>query len=207
MDEQPGAGAEPGRRERRKLATRQALVDAAVELFAEQGFEATTVAGIAERADVSTRTFFLHFAGKADVLTEGGAARVALVFDVLGSPRPGETGTELLARAAHTMVDDYPQREARLAWLRLRLAAADPVFQAGMSRRRSAAEAQYAAFLHERFPAELDELGAAVVAAAVMDALYAAGLVSLRRGDPPETVRAAMHRGIDIALRRLRQET
>ncbi|MFI7128691.1 helix-turn-helix domain-containing protein [Nonomuraea sp. NPDC050153] len=47
------------------------LQRAAMELFAEDGFEATTVAGIAGRAGVTERTFFRHFADKREVLFAG----------------------------------------------------------------------------------------------------------------------------------------
>ena len=47
--------AQPGRRERKKLATRQALQDAALRLVAERGLEQVTVEDISEAADVATR--------------------------------------------------------------------------------------------------------------------------------------------------------
>ncbi|MBE3012273.1 TetR family transcriptional regulator [Microbispora sp. NEAU-D428] len=59
-----------GRRERKKAATRQAIADAALELFLEHGFEGVSVRDVAERADVSTTTLFAHFSSKE-----------ALVFD------------------------------------------------------------------------------------------------------------------------------
>ncbi|AGZ41003.1 TetR/AcrR family transcriptional regulator [Actinoplanes friuliensis] len=47
---------------------RQRLQQAALELFTEQGFAATTVPAITERAGLTTRTFFRHFADKREVL-------------------------------------------------------------------------------------------------------------------------------------------
>jgi AcrR family transcriptional regulator len=48
--------------------SRAALVDAAFEEFSTKGYEAATVAGIAERAGVTTGALYAHFAGKLDLL-------------------------------------------------------------------------------------------------------------------------------------------
>src|SRR5260370_37664654 len=47
------------------------LISAAIELFGEQGYEATTVAEIAERAGLTKRTFFRYFSDKREVLFSG----------------------------------------------------------------------------------------------------------------------------------------
>jgi len=57
-----------GLRSRKKEKTRRAIEDAALDLFAEQGYESTTVDAIAERAEVSKATFFRYFATKGEVV-------------------------------------------------------------------------------------------------------------------------------------------
>ncbi len=57
-----------GRREASKQATRAALTAAAKRLFAEHGYEATTVADIASAANVTHRTFYRYFDGKEDLI-------------------------------------------------------------------------------------------------------------------------------------------
>ncbi|GGM59034.1 TetR family transcriptional regulator [Dactylosporangium sucinum] len=59
--------AEPGLRARKKERTRQALSDAATELFAARGFEAVTVADIAASADVAVGTVFNYFRSKEEL--------------------------------------------------------------------------------------------------------------------------------------------
>ncbi|MFI7005119.1 TetR family transcriptional regulator [Streptomyces sp. NPDC050145] len=54
------------RRQLKALRTREALAEAAVELVLEKGLAAVTVEAIAERADVTRRTFSRHFTGKED---------------------------------------------------------------------------------------------------------------------------------------------
>lgn len=60
----------PGRRERKKAATSQALADAALRLFLERGYDQVSIKDVADAADVSTTTLFKHYASKE-----------ALVFD------------------------------------------------------------------------------------------------------------------------------
>jgi AcrR family transcriptional regulator len=63
------------------------LEQAAWELFAERGFDQTTVAEIAERAGLTERTFFRHFSDKREVLFSGSdELRELLVNTVAGAP-------------------------------------------------------------------------------------------------------------------------
>lgn len=63
------------------------LLRAAMDLFAERGFDATTVADIAERAGLTERTFFRHFTDKREVLFAGeGQLSVAFTDAIVEAP-------------------------------------------------------------------------------------------------------------------------
>jgi AcrR family transcriptional regulator len=77
------AASPPGLRERKRQQTRERLTRAAMALFLERGFEATTLDDIATAADISRRSFFHYFASKEDVVfawqEESMAALIAAV--------------------------------------------------------------------------------------------------------------------------------
>lgn len=56
------------RRERKKLETRSRILNAAIALMAERGYDAVKIDDIAARADVASATFFLHFRTKASLI-------------------------------------------------------------------------------------------------------------------------------------------
>ncbi|MFQ6145988.1 TetR/AcrR family transcriptional regulator [Streptomyces seoulensis] len=56
--------APPGRRERKKAATRQKIADTALRLFRERGYDAVGIRDVAAEADVAVTTVFSHFASK-----------------------------------------------------------------------------------------------------------------------------------------------
>ena len=62
--------ARAGRRERKKLETRERIFESGVALFATHGYDSTTMEQIGERADVSRATVFNYFARKEDIVLE-----------------------------------------------------------------------------------------------------------------------------------------
>ena len=77
----------PGLRQRKREATRERLTRAAMALFLERGFEATTIDDIAAAADVSRRSFFHYFASKEDVVAAWQEdASTALVAAIIARP-------------------------------------------------------------------------------------------------------------------------
>lgn len=75
----------------------QRLVVAAVDLFVEQGYDATTVAQIAERAGVTKSTFFRHFADKREVLVAGQETLSKLLASGIAEAPAGATPLEAVA--------------------------------------------------------------------------------------------------------------
>jgi AcrR family transcriptional regulator len=95
------------------------LMRAALELYAERGFDQTTVADIAERAGVTERTFFRYFADKREALFDGaGALEEAVVDGIASAPAavaPLHVVVEAFAAAASLL-------EERRDFARLRAA-------------------------------------------------------------------------------------
>ncbi len=80
---------EPGARER--------LVVAAVDLFTEQGYDATTVAQIAERAGLTRSTFFRHFSDKRELLVAGQETLSMLLADGIAEAPPHASPLQAVA--------------------------------------------------------------------------------------------------------------
>lgn len=112
----------PGRRERKKLETRQRILASAVALFTAQGYDATTMDDIAESADVSRATVFNFYPRKSDlVLAWFEERRAELARRLAREEGPGQTATNLASSlsAIAQMFDRDPRtgRAMVRAWL------------------------------------------------------------------------------------------
>jgi len=108
-----GSAQPPGRRERRRVETRERIYRAALDLFAERGFMETTVEDITEAADVGKGTFFNYFPTKEHVLATYGAERVATVERALQQARQGDRPViEVLRELAAGVAGQAAERPA-----------------------------------------------------------------------------------------------
>ncbi len=94
------------RRGRRKLELSQRILEAAVALFDEQGFEATKVTDICERADVANKTFFNHFATKGDLLRAIAQGALDEFLAEIEAARKAPGGTRERLRALFEQIAD-----------------------------------------------------------------------------------------------------
>src|SRR6185312_4639745 len=96
---------------------RNRLRHAALELFAENGFDQTTAAQIAARAGVNERTFFRHFPDKREVLFDGEddlrATLIRLVVEAPEELAPFELLLHTFRKTARRLEDNRPFSEPR----------------------------------------------------------------------------------------------
>jgi AcrR family transcriptional regulator len=193
---------ELGLRDRKRQRTRQALISAAMRLFAEKGYEQTTVAEIAAMAEVSTKTFFNHFASKDEVLFPHLSARIDDAVAVIKQRKPADNVSDVLLKAMEHMLADAVRDEldGGLASVRLPMIISVPSVQAATLHRYFQAETRLAKALHDAYPELLDAPTAGAVIGSLMGAALAAALICLQRGDTTEQVQVAARQAIGIAM-------
>lgn len=113
------------RRERKKQETRAALEQAALRLFAEKGYEQTTVEEIAAAADVAVRTFFRYFSSKQHILFGDVAHQRIDQLQTALAARPREEPPLVAVRRVLDALD-LDQTEQEQILLRLRLMDRQP---------------------------------------------------------------------------------
>ncbi|GGP87362.1 TetR/AcrR family transcriptional regulator [Streptomyces roseolilacinus] len=94
-----------GLRERKKRRTRQHISDVATALFLERGFDAVTIAEIAEAADVSVNTVYNYFPAKEDLFLDRGEDAVDRLSRWVRGRRTGESAARAVLRELHEAVE------------------------------------------------------------------------------------------------------
>jgi AcrR family transcriptional regulator len=190
-------------RERKRVRTRQAIIDAAVALFERDGYEQTTIADIAAAAVISPRTFFGYFASKEDLLFTEPDARVEGALQAIERRSPTERPTDVLLRALCESAGD--DMVGKMAQLRLRLIRTVPALLGRALEVQQAGQAEIVRKLSAAFPDELEDVEAAALVGAFCGAITGALLVLLH--DPnldPDKVRQRLLKATMTALRQWR---
>jgi AcrR family transcriptional regulator len=189
-------------RQRKRARTRQALIDAAVELFERHGYDKTTIADIAAAVDISPRTFFGYFASKEDLLFTDPDARVQTTLRAIQQRAPDEGPVEVLLKALREGAESNDDMVGNMAQLRLRLIRSVPALRGRALQLQHDGQAEIAQRLHAAFPDELDEVESAALVGAFVGAIAAALQVLLRDRDPdPDLVQQRLRQATAIALR------
>ncbi|MGW0477826.1 TetR family transcriptional regulator [Nonomuraea sp. NPDC003214] len=98
-----------GLRERKKEKTRLALLDAALDLFLEQGYDSTTVEQIAGAVDVSSRTFFRYFTSKDHLLLWYHDQGEETMLETLAARPPDEPPFAAMTHAVRAVLREMEQ--------------------------------------------------------------------------------------------------
>jgi AcrR family transcriptional regulator len=119
-------------RERKKLRTRQALVDTALRRFTDPGFDATTLDELCGEVEVSKRTFFRYFTSKEDVaMAPTQDLWAAFLVELEASVPASSTLLELLQEALLAALGAMPEDGwAERVEVSCRLADATPSMRA-----------------------------------------------------------------------------
>jgi len=161
----------PGRRERKKAATRAALTEAARRLFLERGYDEVTVADIAAEADTAVTTLFKHFPDGKEALVFGDAAgdteRADSLVAAVRDREPGTSPVEALReffRGRGIFDPDSPHAEPGL----VELIARTPVLRAYARHQWEVCEGPLSAVLAEAAAVPADDAGTRALARFVL---------------------------------------
>ncbi|MFC9973693.1 TetR family transcriptional regulator [Spirillospora sp. NPDC127200] len=187
----------PGLRERKKRRTRQALAAAALRLFAERGYEETTIADIAAAADVSPRTFFSYFPSKEDVVFAEMDDRLAEVGERLASRPPGEPPLVTVRHAMVAVMEALVTEHGSYGAVQVRLVLERPALRAQALQRLSDTQAELEAWLRELSPG-IDEIDAVAATGMAVGAMQSVIVHCRRNGYDPAAMRAALDRTLNI---------
>jgi AcrR family transcriptional regulator len=152
----------------RTARTRAALLDAALHLFSEQGFDRTTVAQIAARAGVTEMTFYRHFGTKDAVLVDD--PYDPLIAEAIVAADPDLPSLAAAASGVLAAWRAIPEPAVEIVRERLALVAATPSLRAAMTRSSATTEDAVAGALGTRGTPALEARAAAAATVAALNA-------------------------------------
>lgn len=167
-----------GSRQQGKQETRRRILDAALELFSSEGFEAVTVKRIAERSGLTDGALYYYFQSKQEILTTlmeerwnipRGLEQVSKIVDEPLSPA-------ILDRVVDNIFDAFSRNQAILRIITRQALAQDPLALKLRKARREAWQAGLLQHFDARFPREDAELFVDVLLS-VSFGIFVAGLI------------------------------
>jgi AcrR family transcriptional regulator len=189
-----------GLREQKRDRTRAAIVAAAGRLFAENGFEQTTITEIAAAADVGRRTFFHYFESKDELLFPEADVRIDAAVEAIRTRGPHETPAQVLIRALDSARITNTDFGDGTAALRLRLVREIPSVAGRGAMLQAAAQQAIGGALRDAFPDQFDEVSSAAMIGAFIGAV--AGSTEAIAQSMPDAAPEAKQRALRDALRR-----
>jgi AcrR family transcriptional regulator len=108
-----------GLRERKKVEMKKRLVDAAIALYLEQGYQETRIEDITAAVNVSRRTFFHYFSGKDDVVTGRFVQQTEFMREAFLARPMEEPVWDSLREACHMLFVTYGVNRERAERLRV----------------------------------------------------------------------------------------
>ncbi len=164
-----------GLRERKKQRTRETIVRVAMDLFAEHGFERTTIHDIAAGAEIAPRTFFGYFPSKEAVVFHDFDAAFVAFGSRLHTRPPGETAFDAMRAWLLEWIEEREGAVEEEDAARRRLVAATPALAAHERGNLARFEAVLARAVADDLGVPADSLRPHLVAAAAVAALDALG--------------------------------
>jgi len=188
----------PGLRERKKLETRLALARAAMRLFEQRGYSATSIDDIAAAANVSRRTFFRYFSSKDEVFIVDPGGKLEALHVALAEGPSEESTIEALRRGIRALATAYydpeiVRAEARLSDLEPTIAAAALAYQV---RWEEALAREVAADLRVDIDSDPRPRIVAHAVVAILRAAVATWLAAGAVGDPADEVVRTFDRSV-----------
>jgi AcrR family transcriptional regulator len=191
----PADGPRPGLRERKKIKTREAIRTATYALIREQGYDATTIEQIAERAEVSPSTVFRYFPTKEDiVLTD---EYDPLMAEELRARPAGESWMDSLRHVIRKAIEAMAEDDPEVIRIRAHLGVQVPAVRARMVESMSETGRLLRTVLAERTGLDPDDLQVRVYATSLVGGLMEVYLYWAERGFEDDLL-DLVARGLDV---------
>ena len=184
-----------GLRERKKIKTREAIRTATYALVGEQGYDATTIEQIADRAEVSPSTVFRYFPTKEDiVLTD---EYDPLMLEELRARPASESWLDSVRYVLHRSMDELLAVDPEAVRIRAHLAVQIPAVRARMIESMSATGRLLRGAIAERHGLDADSLEVRVYAMSLVGGLMEAN-ITWAENDCRDELRDLVDRALDV---------